>query len=74
MTIHRIATRHSGFPPLPPKPHHVLVGHVAPNMDTLCECGARFGMHRVNDHACPNDAWRPGNGKPQWLTRKWERA
>jgi hypothetical protein len=45
-----------------------------PTFDTLCECGARYGMHRVNDYACPSQEWLPGNGKPQWLTKSWKRA
>jgi hypothetical protein len=45
-----------------------------PTMDTPCECGLRYGMHRVNDHACPNQQWRPGNGQSQWLSRNWKRA
>jgi hypothetical protein len=45
-----------------------------PTMDTLCECGLRYGMHRVNDLACMNPDWRPGNGQPQWLERTWKRA
>jgi hypothetical protein len=42
--------------------------------DAPCECGQRYGMHRVFDYACPNQGWRPGNGQAQWLTRNWVRA
>jgi hypothetical protein len=52
----------------------IQLGPLKPPMQALCECGLRYGMHRVNDYACPNQEWRPGNGKPQWLVRKWVRA
>lgn len=31
-------------------------------------CGTRRGLHKVGTEQCPNAAWRPGNGKPQWMT------
>lgn len=43
-------------------------------MQALCECGMRYGAHRVNDYACQNPHWRPGNGQPQWLEDKFRRA
>jgi hypothetical protein len=46
----------------------------APPYSAMCECGRRYGMHRVNDFACPNQRWSTGNGEPQWLTRTWKRA
>lgn len=42
--------------------------------DALCECGQRYGMHRVKDYACPNQQWRPGNGQAQWLGKTFARA
>lgn len=54
---------------LPPDRYYIQFPH-----DTPCKCGLRYGMHRVNDYACPNQAGRPGNGKPQWLTARFERA
>jgi len=38
-------------------------------MHELCECGRRRGMHRWGDEACPNPAWRPGNGSAQFIAR-----
>ncbi len=29
-------------------------------------CFRRQGMHRFGNNACPNPAWRVGNGEPQW--------
>lgn len=46
----------------------------APPMEALCTCGLRFGQHRVKDYRCPNQAWRPGNGKPQWLADVFRRV
>lgn len=66
--------------PLPPTPTEnpkaaprVFIP-TAPTWETLCTCGVRYGMHRHGDLACFNQKWRPGNGEPQWLARKWERA
>lgn len=55
-----------------PKP--VYLDCTAPPYSAMCECGRRYGMHRVNDFACPNQKWSTGNGEPQWLERKWKRA
>lgn len=35
--------------------------------DQPCRCGARRGLHRWPDEACPNRLWKTGNGQPQWL-------
>lgn len=44
-------------------------------MDAPCTCGRRYGMHRVNDYACPNPGWKPGNGQEQWMAdQTFERA
>jgi hypothetical protein len=40
----------------------------------MCVCGRRYGAHRVNDYACPNQRWIPGNGQPQWLEQAFARA
>lgn len=32
-----------------------------------CICGKWPGQHRWGDNACPNPAWKCGNGRPQWL-------
>lgn len=45
-----------------------------PTMDTPCECGLRYGQHRVGNFACPNPAWKPGNGQAQWLADVFRRA
>lgn len=29
-------------------------------------CGARLGLHRYGDDACPNIHWKPGNWQPQY--------
>lgn len=42
-------------------------------MSAKCICGLRYGMHRVKDYACPNPAWKPGNGQLQWLPVKFHR-
>ncbi len=55
------------------EPDFVYVA-TAPMMDEPCVCGLRYGMHRVGDYACPNQKWRPGNGKLQWMLEKWVRA
>jgi hypothetical protein len=39
-----------------------------------CVCARPAGHHRWQDYACPNPAWRCGNGQPQWLTRTYEMA
>ena len=39
-----------------------------------CECGMRYGQHRVNDYRCPNQNWRPGNGQGQWLASVFKRT
>lgn len=46
--------------PLPARPFEV-------DFRPLCACGARLGLHRFPDDACPNPRWRCGNGQPQWL-------
>ena len=46
----------------------------APMMDAICVCGLRYGQHRVNDFACMNQKWKPGNGQPQWLTAVFKRT
>jgi hypothetical protein len=56
----------------PPSPIFHL--EIKPPMSALCKCGARYGMHRVKDYACPHPNWRPGNGLPQWLVSTWDRA
>lgn len=44
-------------------------------MAAMCVCGMRYGAHRVNDYACPNQDWKPGNGQPQWMKNyTWKRA
>lgn len=61
-------------PPPKPKAAPRVFIPTAPAWETLCTCGVRYGMHRHGDLACFNQKWRPGNGEPQWLARKWERA
>ena len=56
----------------PPAP--IFHSDAKPPMSAECRCGLRYGMHRINDYACPNPNWRPGNGQPQWLASKFKRA
>jgi hypothetical protein len=35
-------------------------------LDELCGCGKRRGLHRYGDEACPNPAWKPCNGQPEF--------
>lgn len=60
-------TRKPGAPVKAHPPLAIFHGSLAPGMDLLCQCGLRYGMHRVGDYACPNPKWRPGNGEPQWM-------
>jgi hypothetical protein len=39
-----------------------------------CQCGKRRGLHRYGNEACPNPAWRVGNGEPHWLMTRYKRA
>lgn len=71
---HRIADRPAPQQPARPALAPALMQSIVPPMSARCECGLRYGMHRVSDYACPNQNWRPGNGQPQWLPRKWKRA
>lgn len=60
--------------PAPVKPAAIRLP-VVPPMAALCMCGARRGMHRVNDERCPNPQWRLGNGEAQWMpTQTFVRA
>lgn len=54
-------------PPAKPLPKPVFIPQAALNYDTLCVCGMRYGQHRVNDYACQNPRWKPGNGESQWM-------
>jgi hypothetical protein len=71
MTIYRARNKPA---PTPPKADSMFLNNVAPPMDALCECGMRYGMHRVNDLFCPNQEWKPGNGKLQWLSNRFKRS
>lgn len=48
--------------------------NVRPPMDALCRCGTTYGQHRINDFACRNALWKPGNGQPQWTASTFRRA
>ena len=57
-----------------PAARTVQVQRVIP-MDERCAfCGLRYGMHKVHTLTCPNPTWRPGNGQPQWLVKKFKPA
>lgn len=42
------------------------------DMSVLCVCGARRGLHRHGDDACPNRYWRAGNGESQWRDQRFQ--
>jgi hypothetical protein len=65
-------TGHRGTVIRPAAPPAVMA--FPPTMDTRCTCGLRYGQHRVNDYRCPNQEWKPGNGKAQWLTAVFRRG